>query len=228
MKHINIFWTGGLDSTCRVLELSTIPNVEIQPYYIKFPTRKSADTEIKSVQEMTKIIRELLNYNGGLLDLKVFNKNDFRRYGDIHLARSNQKRIGKYSVGYQYCYCADLCRYFNIRCEVSLEDETTCCAHRALKHEVTLTENELDYFIDLTKTKNNNICKIFKDIDFPKTIWHMSKSDEIEYIKSVCPELLNHFHFCHRKEDGFCCECSPCKSYIKLGLLNPDARQLNI
>ena len=35
MKHINVLWTGGLDSTFRILELSKA-DVEVQPYYSEF------------------------------------------------------------------------------------------------------------------------------------------------------------------------------------------------
>lgn len=38
-RIINILWTGGLDSTCRVAQLSQMGNIIIQPYYIIDPCR---------------------------------------------------------------------------------------------------------------------------------------------------------------------------------------------
>ena len=220
MKRINIFWTGGLDSTFRVLELSTMPDVEIQPYYLNIPTRRSAFLEIKAAKQMTKIIRQMPNYNGHLLDLKAYNLTDFTYYDDIHTAREKQRKIG-YSVGWQYCYCGDFCRHFGIRCEVCLENEETCSGHKAIMHETVLAENDFDYYIDKTKSKHNNIYTIFENIDFPKSVFTMTKQQEIEYIKSVQPEILNHLQICHRTINGVPCGvCTPCKQYIKLGLLD--------
>lgn len=220
MKHINIFWTGGLDSTFRVLELSTMPDVEIQPYYLKLPIRKSTTLEISAIKNITSIIRSLPNYNGHLLDVKPYELTDITYFNDIHKAREKQKKT-EYSVGWQYCYCADLCRHFNIRCEVCLENEPTCGGHKAILHDSILNENEFDYFIDKDKSPHNNIYTIFENIDFPKSVFHMNKNQEIEYINSIKPEILNHLQICHRPRNGKPCGiCAPCKQYIKLGLLD--------
>lgn len=218
MKNVNIFWTGGLDSTCRVLELSIMHDVEIQPYYIIIPTRKSSQSEINAINNITNIIRKLPNYNGHLNDLKIYKIYEFENYPDIHKGRCNQK---EYKVGYQYSYCADLCRYLNMQCEICLENEPTCSGHRSIKHEVVLCENELDYFIDKQKSPKNNIYNIFENILFPKSIFNMSKKDEIEYITCINVKILDHIIFCHKLTNGeLCGECTPCKSYKKLGLFN--------
>lgn len=221
MKKINVFWTGGLDSTYRILELSTIPDIEIQPYYIKFKERHSAFKELFAINKITDIIRNLPNYNGHLLNIKVYNTKDFKYYDDIHQSRIDYKKQG-HNLGYQYCYCADLCRFFDIKCEVSLENERTCGGHYALKHFTTLAEDEFDYYIDKEKTDNKELVNIFENILFPKTVFNKTKREEINYIKSIESKILNYIVFCYKiKFDGkLCGECSPCKSYKKLGLFD--------
>jgi hypothetical protein len=46
MEEINILWSGGWDSTYRVLELLLIENQKVHPYYIVDPMRKSIPNEI--------------------------------------------------------------------------------------------------------------------------------------------------------------------------------------
>jgi len=56
-ETINILWTGGWDSTFRVLEL-TDKNITIQPYYLK-DNRLSEKMEIDTVKSLTEEIRKL-------------------------------------------------------------------------------------------------------------------------------------------------------------------------
>ena len=55
MEEIKILWTGGWDSTFRVIELSR-KNVVIQPIYVLDSGRKSTDYELKAID---KIIQDL-------------------------------------------------------------------------------------------------------------------------------------------------------------------------
>ena len=50
-QTINVLWTGGLDSTCRVAQLSQMDNITIQPYYIVDPGRKSVEYELKAMKK---------------------------------------------------------------------------------------------------------------------------------------------------------------------------------
>ena len=57
MEERKILWTGGWDSTFRVIELSR-KNVVIQPIYVLDSGRKSTDYELKAID---KIIQDLNN-----------------------------------------------------------------------------------------------------------------------------------------------------------------------
>lgn len=56
IKKVNILWTGGLDSSCRIIELSRM-NVEIQPYYIWDTTRDSIKQEIRAMKRITQDVQ---------------------------------------------------------------------------------------------------------------------------------------------------------------------------
>lgn len=57
MKH-RVLWTGGWDSTYRVLDLVINKKRNIQPYYVLDERRKSTNMEIKTME----IIKEMIKY----------------------------------------------------------------------------------------------------------------------------------------------------------------------
>lgn len=53
MKIKYTFWTGGFDSTFRILQLSR-ENVTVQPIYIVDPGRISSDKEIAAINKLPR------------------------------------------------------------------------------------------------------------------------------------------------------------------------------
>ncbi len=58
MHTVHILWTGGLDSTCRVIELSRMEGITIQPYYLLDPRRHSTRQEIRAISRIFEDIRQ--------------------------------------------------------------------------------------------------------------------------------------------------------------------------
>ena len=48
---IKVLWTGGFDSTYRIVELS-MRDVTIQPVYVKYSRRKSMECELKAMDDI--------------------------------------------------------------------------------------------------------------------------------------------------------------------------------
>ena len=57
MNSFNVLWTGGWDSTYRVLELLLIWNRPVRPYYIVDPERISLHEEIRAMDRIRKATR---------------------------------------------------------------------------------------------------------------------------------------------------------------------------
>ncbi|SDZ05552.1 hypothetical protein [Nitrosomonas halophila] len=53
-----ILWTGGWDSTFRILYLALHGSREIQPYYLYFETRYSSALELEAIELIQKLFRE--------------------------------------------------------------------------------------------------------------------------------------------------------------------------
>lgn len=58
MEH-RILWTGGWDSTFRVLDLVLNKKKNIQPYYILDERRASTEIEIATMEKIKEMMKEL-------------------------------------------------------------------------------------------------------------------------------------------------------------------------
>ena len=81
-RIVNILWTGGLDSSFRVIELSQM-EVIIQPYYIIDPVRSSLHYELKAIETISNIIRKHPKTKAQLLNLKKIYIKDINPDKDI-------------------------------------------------------------------------------------------------------------------------------------------------
>lgn len=79
MKTYEIFWTGGFDSTLRVVELSRFP-IKIQPIFcrgVATDIRKSEFYELRAIKQITNILRNKKETKAEILPLKVvYDKNN--------------------------------------------------------------------------------------------------------------------------------------------------------
>ena len=57
MKKAQILWTGGWDSTYRMIELS-FRDLTIEPIYVVFESRKSKEKEMKAMEEILEILKK--------------------------------------------------------------------------------------------------------------------------------------------------------------------------
>ena len=65
---VNIFWTGGLDSTLRVLKLIVVLKKKVRPHHIIDPYRKSRFEELKAIENVKSAIFKRFPYTRDLLD----------------------------------------------------------------------------------------------------------------------------------------------------------------
>lgn len=79
MDTYEIFWTGGFDSTYRVVELSCYP-IKLQPVYctgVASDIRKSERYELNAIRQISDILRKKKETKAEILPLKiVYSKNN--------------------------------------------------------------------------------------------------------------------------------------------------------
>lgn len=224
MELVNILWTGGLDSTYRIVELSLLP-IRIQPFYILDNTRLSTRYELKAMKIIASQIKCSPRTKAKLLDLKMVNKLDICE--DVEITKAWTVLNKKYNLGIQYDFIARFAKQYKLKLEVGLEKSERSKAANAINSEtsILLEDKKIEdmfysvYVIDLLNSSNEGKL-LFKDILLPATLWNMTKLDEIEGFKKLgYRNMVRETWFCHNPVLGLPCgHCNPCKDCLNEGL----------
>ena len=225
MKRINLLWTGGLDSTFRLVELAH-NEIEIQPYYIDDNSRPSNKNEKKAMKKIQQLLRKKPFTKAVIKDVKFISVDEVSIRPEIKEARENLYKINEF--GSQYIILASFASQNNLQLEVGLESSDRSKATEILKrfgflqltsytpvHVFNIDNWATHYKIDSDKA-NNDVVNIFQNLRFPAHLFNIEKIDEAELLnKWNCTDILKTTWFCHNPILGIPCgHCSPCKDAI--------------
>ncbi len=214
MTAINIFWTAGLDSSFRVVELASSPGFVIQPWYITDPGRRSTPVELRRIQEMTALIRRNPATQSELLDARVVALQDIAIDPEI---RASFERINaRQHIGKQYLWLASFLRAQDLFAEVSSEAPH----HRigaAIQGECKLVPLGVDVDRALAAdpaASTEDGFRLFGRMLFPLHQWGLTKADEMRLMQEWGYEdVFERTWFCHRPILGMPCgHCVPCQA----------------
>lgn len=195
-EKINIFWTGGLDSTFRLIQLLTTTTSMIQPHYI-VRHEDSTGIEINTMIQIRRaIIRKYPQIRSRFLPSIYINEDLISEFKDIDEQIEKLKKTGK--VAEQYQIMSNYCREFNID-----------------KIDVALTRitGEKAFF------NNFKISPAFKSFEYP-TI-ELTKKEMISIAKmNNWDEILYMTSFCRRPVIRIspCGVCGPCVDAVSSGM----------
>jgi 7-cyano-7-deazaguanine synthase len=201
---VQLLWTGGFDSTYRLLELTLVQHRHVQPIYILNQERRSAEHEIRSMTA----VRERINGrgHGGLLaPTVVLLKDDFAVSDwitETHVA-TEERGI---RIGSQY-------RWLSAIAETLDWEGVELCFERyptpsALRREIFVDPESPPSGIALRDT---DIAELFRRFSFP--VMHLYKSEMAERAEQHgFDEILTSSWFCHDPFGGKPCgRCRPCE-----------------
>jgi hypothetical protein len=196
MKTVDIFWTGGFDSTFRVLQLLTQSDYKIQPHYIILED-KSTWVEMDTMIRIRKVINDrFYNLAHRLLPTVYTNQKLIKKNPEIEAEISRLRQEMK--VIEQYRLMANYCKELNIfNIEVA----------------IIYLEGEMELF------KQHRGTGIFKAFSFP--IIELSKKMVYDIsIKEGWDDILMMTSFCKRPivKVKPCGLCSPCTTAVEGGL----------
>lgn len=222
---INILWTGGLDSTFRLVELSR-ENVEIQPFYIVDPIRKSIPQEKKAMDRIYILIKNKPQTKATLRDIRFIELNTIESNNEI--TNSWKRFSDSHKLGSQYDFIARFALQNKLILEVGLENSDRSKAATTLKQYGNLQQdhyidnsNEWEQIYKISDDCSSKECKnVFERLRFPKHLFSIEKVEEIELLKKWgCEDIMRNTWFCHRPVFGLPCgRCNPCKDALNEGL----------
>ena len=230
MKKINLLWTGGLDSTFRLVELAH-ESVEIQPYYVVDSARKSLRKEQQAMQKILQLLKKKTFTKAVLHDVCYISEQSIKPDYEISNAYRFFFQFNK--LGSQYDFLSKFADQNNLILEVGLENSDRSKAAEALKKygdlklESYLNKDgakdlfswDVIYCTD-PKTGHPLALKLFGNLRFPAHLFNIEKVEEADLLKNWgCKDILKTTWFCHKPVLGFPCgQCNPCKDALNEGM----------
>lgn len=207
-KHV--LWTGGWDSTYRLLDILYTSDDDVQPYYLIYLGRKSTLIELRTMNHMM----DKLSHFKNRLHNPIIRLADRYKYATQPYAGYLDTILTTHRIGTQYLCLAQF-RDEQQRTDIELCAEKHGGAWHYIHPYVTCNKEKIH-------TMNNNAPEemqgLFGGFHYP--LFDMTKLDMEEQAHTGgFSELLELSWFCHEPiDDAPCGICPPCQSTIKMGL----------
>ena len=221
MKNLTkLFWTGGWDSTYRLLDLLLIQKEQVQPIYIMDPNRMSMAHELKTMQKIKKMVEENYPHERRLLlPTMYFELNDIEPNDKITNA---YKRIlqTQPALGIQNDWLARFTYQYDMKnIEIAVQKSSGPMFSALIK---ILERQESNGEISVrvkNELKGQDEYLFFRNFCFPLTeinkLEMLKKSKENGFFK-----LMEQTWFCHHPLPSGkpCGVCVPCVGVMKDGM----------
>ena len=213
-----LLWTGGWDSTFRLLQLLLLERRAVVPYYLIDADRASTGAEMKAMKDIkTRLFRECPGTRGLLHRVEYMEVGDIEP--DSEITAAFRAVVEKGHLGSQYDWLARFCR------QQGLGDIELCIhrddkAHRVLESFVLerCVEGRTTYTLDISRAPPQE-CSLFRYFRFP--LFHVSKLEMAAAARTQdWSRFLNMTWFCHHPTARHkpCGTCQPCLYTIEEGL----------
>ena len=218
-RIVHILWTGGLDSTYRIVELSRQKCV-IQPHYV-IVNRLNIEYELKAISEITNILSNDKRTIAEIRPVKTFPKSELEEYADIQQAYELLREMKNFK-SQQYPLLTRYARQKKLKLEIGIQFSRNGSVVKVVDESFLMDcpDNDDEMMIDPEKGSQEWASyTLFQDFLFPKSLYHKTKREEIEELKRLgYDEVLKKVWTCFRPVLGMPCgHCFACTSARKEG-----------
>ena len=214
-KTISIFWTGGYDSTYRVVQLSRF-NVSIQPIYMS-DNRPSEEFELKAIEEITSLLIKHPQTKARFLPLQIVSME--QRENDEEYKDAYSRIYKNDFVGPQYIWLGAFSEKIpDIEMSIHKDDKAINIILKYGKLKKVSDEIIGDYYIVDKENSPADIIKLWGNLHFP--LVYVAKTEMREFYNSQgYSDVASKTWFCYTPINGKPCGlCNPCKYTIEEGL----------
>lgn len=214
-----LFWTGGWDSTFRLLQLLLILGKKVQTYYLIDEDRTSTGIELRTMKTIKKRISEKYPESRSLMLPTIF-KAVYDIQPNQEITRRYIKILEHQHIGTQYDWLARFCSETGINgielCCEKMQEETGAC--EALRKLVVQLGTRRDTYYKLDERYWDTEYGIFKFYNYP--LFNLTKADMLNIARrDGFEDFLELTWFCLEPRNGRPCgRCTPCDLVIKAGL----------
>lgn len=213
----NVLWTGGWDSTFRVLDLVLIKGREVQPYYVLDIARKSTNIELETMKVIKDMVGKLKPEADKLIKDHIYIKiNEIPH--DEEITKQFKNLYSESFLGSQYDW---LGRYVK---SIGLNDLELCIhkddkAEAFIRNDVHKIVDGNDEYYKLNSPPTKKSLLLFEKYHFP--LLKMTKVEMGAIAKeNGFSHIMDKTWFCHRPtvDNKPCGLCNPCKYTREEGL----------
>lgn len=219
-EMISILWSGGWDSTFRLLELSQIEGLSICPIYIRDHGRPGMAHELAAMRGILPQIRDIARAR--VLDVDLYDRGAIcRDFPNEGISLAYGRLAEEFGLGYQYETFALLCEGLGIRAECAVEDSPRSKAKRAIDVQCLLVpcgEGPCGRFRVVPKGESSDAATVLGRLDFG--MLDVSKVEAKRVVQeSGWMPIMRRTWFCHAPVNGKPCgTCNPCKDAMAEGM----------
>lgn len=207
-RKVEILWTGGWDSTFRVVELSREENVAIQPVYVIDPNRASTEYEKRSMNEIILALKQKPETKAEFLPIQMYRLEDIPR--DERISKAYEKIHAVTNLGSQHEWLAWLGKLhpdMEMGTEAG-EPETSHIIDAIDRFCALDIEGNMGYVNHEKSTVEGNL--VLGWFTFP-----IITRTEVEMLQTIrrwgYEDVMKHIWFCHNPINGEPCGfCHPC------------------
>lgn len=214
----NLLWTGGWDSTFRLLQLLLLHRVAVRPVYLTDPTRPSTQVELSTMARIRDHLHEAHPHTRGLLQPpRIAAVEDVPGDAEIDAAlREIRKRS---YIGDQYAWLPAFCKQAaiaDIELGVHVDDKVQALVQpfaMEFEHPAGYRSVRVD-----PRHAGTAEFRLFRWFSFP--LFHIDKVGMARYAEAEgWGPVMEMTWFCHTPVRGKPCgTCAPCVYTIEEGL----------
>lgn len=215
---VKVLWTGGFDSTYRMVELSR-HDVIVQPFYLSDKIRLSEKFELRAISEITADIENDPGTRCRILPLIIYKASEFKP--DRKIVEAWERLRSSSNIGTQYVWLAQFAKS-NPGLEICIETvayssgASYCIRQQGKLKEIN--DRGLIYRVLDQDTSNEDLITLFGSMHFPMI--HLHKMEILESYRNMgFSKVMEKTWSCHTPVNGEACGvCNPCKHAIEEGL----------
>lgn len=215
---VNLLWTGGWDSTFRLLQLLLLHRIPVVPYYLQDPTRASTQTELLTMARIGGYLRKTYPHTRELLQpLRIGVVADVAEDPDIAAGLHEIRK--QVFIGSQYAWLPAFCKQ-NAIADMELCVHVDDKVQALLRSSVAEFDHPAGYRsmrVDPERAGSAEF-RLFRHFSFP--LFHIDKLEMGRLAEAEgWDAIMDMTWFCHTPSRGRPCGfCAPCVYTIEEGL----------
>ena len=215
---VPLLWTGGWDSTFRLLQLLLDLRVPVEPTYLVDARRASSQSEIEAMERIRAALAEQYPHTRALLlPSRLVRVEELAREDDIQ--RAFDRIAARNRFGNQYAFLSRYCRQTGIDGAELMIELTERGVYSFLKdhvHEVTTPQGYPTWRLR-ADCPDPDLLTVMGPFAMP--LLQTRKQDTVETAaRNGWSDLLAMTWFCHSPRNGEPCGlCNPCQYALEQG-----------